>query len=89
MQERIDDPSKEWKFSINDVPERKFWDEYMKAYQDALSETSTEWAPWHLIPSGHKWYRDLVVSRIIVKTMDKLNLQYPKPEKDLSSITIR
>ncbi len=89
LQERIDDPSKEWKFSINDVPERKFWDEYMKAYQDALSETSTEWAPWHLIPSDHKWYRDLVVSRIIVKTIDKLNLHYPIREKDLSSVTIR
>ena len=63
--------------------------EYMKTYQDALSETSTEWAPWHLIPSDHKWYRDLVVSRIIVKTMDKLNLHYPKREKDLSSVTIR
>ncbi len=89
LQERIDDPSKEWKFSITNVPERKFWDEYIKAYQDALSETSTEWAPWHLIPSDHKWYRDLVVSRIIVKTMDKLNLHYPIREKDLSSVTIR
>jgi PPK2 family polyphosphate:nucleotide phosphotransferase len=88
LQDRLDDPTKEWKFSINDLPERKFWDEYMKAYQDMLSQTSTEWAPWHLIPSDHKWYRDLVVSRIIVKTMEKMDMHYPKPEKDLSSVKI-
>jgi PPK2 family polyphosphate:nucleotide phosphotransferase len=89
LEERLSDSSKEWKFSDSDLPERKFWDEYMKAYEDALSETSTEWAPWHLIPSNHKWYRDLVVSRTIVKAMEKLDLQYPKPAKDLSSVTIK
>ncbi len=88
IQERLDDPTKEWKFSENDIPERKFWDDYMKAYQDALSQTSTEWAPWHLIPSNHKWYRDLVASRIIVKAMDKLDLHYPKREKELASVKI-
>ncbi len=89
IEERLDDPTKEWKFSDNDIPERKFWDEYMKAYRDMLSQTSTEYAPWHLIPSNHKWYRDLVVSRIIVKAMEKLDLRYPKPEKDLSTIQIK
>ena len=89
LQARLDDPTKEWKWSINDLPERKLWDEYMKAYQDMLSETSTEWAPWHLVPSDHKWYRDLVVSRIIVKAMEKLNLKYPKPEKDLASVKVK
>lgn len=89
LQARLDDPTKEWKFSDNDIPERKFWDEYMEAYQDMLSETSTEYAPWHLIPSNHKWYRDLVVSRIIVKSMERLDLHYPKPLKDLSSVTIK
>lgn len=88
LEARLGDPTKEWKFSINDLPERKFWDEYMKAYQDMLSETSTEWAPWYLIPSDHKWYRDLVVSRIIVKAIDKLDLQYPKPTKDLATVKI-
>lgn len=88
LQERLDDPTKQWKFSTNDLPERKFWNEYLKAYQDMLSETSTEWAPWHLIPSDHKWYRDLVVSRIIVKTMEKLDLHYPKPKIDISSVKI-
>jgi polyphosphate kinase 2 (PPK2 family) len=88
IEERLDDPTKEWKFSDNDIPERKFWDEYMKAYQDMLSLTSTEYAPWHLIPSNHKWYRDLVVSRIIVKAMEKLDLHYPKPLKDLATVKI-
>ncbi len=63
------------------MPERKFWKEYMKAYEDALNKTSTEWAPWYLIPANHKWYRDLVVSRIIVKVMEKMNLHYPKIDK--------
>ena len=88
LEERLADPTKEWKFSGNDIPERKFWDEYMEAYQDCLSETSTEWAPWHIIPSDHKWYRDLVASRIIVKAMDKLDLQYPQRDKELASVKI-
>ena len=89
LQERLDDPTKNWKFSVNDLPERKLWEEYMKAYQDALSQTSTEWAPWHLIPSNHKWYRDLVVSHIIVKAMEKMDLHYPKVSWDPTSISIK
>ncbi len=89
LQERLDDPSKEWKFSINDLPERKFWKEYMNAYEDALSKTSTEWAPWYLIPANHKWYRDLVVSRVIVKTMEKLDLHYPKMDRNPTSIVVK
>jgi len=60
----------------------------MKAYEDILNKTSTEWAPWYLIPSNHKWYRDLVVSQIIVKAMEKMNLHYPKTKLSPSSITI-
>ncbi len=89
LQDRLDDPSKEWKFRINDLPERKLWDEYMKAYEDALSGTRTKWAPWHLIPANHKWYRDLIVSKIIVKTLEKMDLQYPKMEEKATSITIK
>jgi PPK2 family polyphosphate:nucleotide phosphotransferase len=89
LQERLADPTKEWKFSSNDIPERRHWDEYMTAYEDALSETSTDWAPWYLIPSNHKWYRDLVVSQIIVKAMEKMDLHYPKLGKDRASIIIR
>ncbi|HVH14289.1 MAG TPA: polyphosphate kinase 2 family protein [Candidatus Angelobacter sp.] len=89
LEQRLEDPTKQWKFSGNDMPERKHWGEYMKAYEDALSKTSTDWAPWHLIPSNHKWYRDLVVSRIIVKAMEKMDLHYTKISKDLSSIAIK
>jgi PPK2 family polyphosphate:nucleotide phosphotransferase len=89
LQARLEDPTKEWKFSSNDLPERKHWGEYMMAYEDVLSKTSTDWAPWYLIPSNHKWYRDLVVSRIIVKAMEKMDLHYPKLSKDRTSIIIK
>ncbi len=89
LQDRLDDPSKEWKFSINDLPERKLWDEYMKAYEDALSKTSTDWAPWHIIPANHKWYRDLVISQIIVKTLEKMDLHYPKMEAKARFVSIK
>jgi polyphosphate kinase 2 (PPK2 family) len=89
LEGRLEDPSKEWKFSGNDLPERKHWDEYMAAYEDALTKTSTDWAPWYLIPSNHKWYRDLVVSRIIVKAMEKMDLHYPKLDKNLGPLTIK
>jgi PPK2 family polyphosphate:nucleotide phosphotransferase len=89
LEERLEDPTKNWKFSSNDIPERKHWEEYMIAYQDALTKTSTDWAPWHLIPSNHKWYRDLVVSRIIVKAMERMDLHYPKMGSEARSIVIR
>ncbi len=88
LQARLDDPKKHWKFNSEDLVERKLWDAYMKAYQDAISETSTSWAPWYIIPSNHKWYRDLVVSRIIVKTLQDLSMEYPKPTVDVSKIVI-
>ncbi|HEX4920733.1 MAG TPA: polyphosphate kinase 2 family protein [Candidatus Bathyarchaeia archaeon] len=89
LQERLDDPAKEWKFSVNDLPERKFWKNYMSAYEDALNKTTTEWAPWHTIPSNHKWFRDLAVSRIIVKALEKLVMKYPKLDNDPRSIIIK
>ncbi len=84
LRERLEDPSKEWKFSINDLPERRFWKEYMKAYEDALNKTSTEWAPWYLIPANNKWFRDLMVSRVIVKVLEKMDLRYPKMDQNPS-----
>ena len=88
LQARLDDPSKQCKFSGTDIPERKSWKEYMKAYEDALNKTSTEWAPWYLIPSNHKWYRDLVVSRIIAKEMEGFDMHYPKMDKKLSTTIV-
>ncbi len=75
--ERLDRPEKNWKFSANDVKERAFWDDYMKAYEDVFNNTSTEYAPWHVIPADRKWFARLVVSNIIVNQLKELNLQYP------------
>jgi PPK2 family polyphosphate:nucleotide phosphotransferase len=81
--ERIDTPEKQWKFSPSDLPERKLWPEYMRAYEEAISETSTEWAPWYIVPSNHNWYRNLVVASVIVDTIKKLNLKYPPSVENL------
>jgi PPK2 family polyphosphate:nucleotide phosphotransferase len=75
---RIEDPSKNWKFSAADVDERKYWNDYMKAYQEAISATSTKYAPWYIIPADKKWFARLVVSEVIVQTMKKLNPDYPR-----------
>ncbi|MBX3245112.1 MAG: polyphosphate kinase 2 family protein [Acidobacteria bacterium] len=75
---RIDEPEKNWKFSASDVKERGHWDDYMKAYEDAISATSTENAPWHIIPADKKWFTRLAVSEIIVKKLESMNLHYPK-----------
>ena len=88
LEERLKDPTKEWKFSKTDLLERKFWDEYMKAYGEMLSRTSTEYSPWYVIPSNHKWFRDFVVATIIVHALESLKLSYPKLAKDLKSVKI-
>jgi PPK2 family polyphosphate:nucleotide phosphotransferase len=85
MQERLTDPTKQWKFSPADFQERKFWSKYMKAYQDAIELTSTEDAPWYVVPSNAKWFRDLLVSTVIVERLEKLGMNYPKPSADLKS----
>ena len=76
--ERLDDPQKHWKFGANDVAERKFWGQYMEAYEDALSATSTEWAPWYVVPADHKWITRSVVADILTSTIRSLNLRYPE-----------
>lgn len=80
--ERIDDPSKNWKFSSADVEERKFWNDYQKAYEDAISATSTEYSPWYIIPADKKWFTRLLVSEIIIDKLKQLNLDYPQLSKD-------
>jgi len=76
--ERIDNPEKNWKFSATDAQERGYWKDYMRAYEDAFNHTSTEWAPWHIIPADHKWYARHAVSSIICRAFDRLKLRYPK-----------
>lgn len=77
---RLNDPDKNWKSSAADFAERKFWDQYQEAYQDALARCSRRRAPWYAIPSNHKWFRNLAISQILVDTMEDLHLQYPAPE---------
>jgi len=86
LQDRLDDPTKQWKFSAYDTRERRLWGEYMKAYQDALEKTSTPWAPWYLVPSNHPWFRDLVISSVIMKMLQDLQMRYPKLDKEKMSL---
>ncbi|HET9107800.1 MAG TPA: polyphosphate kinase 2 family protein [Steroidobacteraceae bacterium] len=83
---RLEDPTKQWKISEADYEERKSWDEYVTAYEEALSRCSTEQAPWFIIPANHKWFRNLAVGRILVEHLESLNLTYPKPTVDLEHI---
>ncbi|MEM9002954.1 MAG: polyphosphate kinase 2 family protein [Cyanobacteria bacterium P01_F01_bin.86] len=78
--DRINRPEKNWKFSISDVQERAHWDHYMQAYEDAITHTSTSWAPWHIIPADHKWFTRLAVAYFIEAKMRSLDLAYPKAE---------
>ncbi len=75
---RINEPEKNWKFSAQDAKERVFWDDYMKAYEDAMKNTSTENAPWYIVPADNKWFTRVAVSNIIIEKMESLNLQYPQ-----------
>jgi PPK2 family polyphosphate:nucleotide phosphotransferase len=86
FRERIDDKEKNWKFSPADIKEREYWDQYITAYQDMLHKCSTEDAPWYVIPANHKWFRNLAVSEIVRETLEAMDLKYPKPVADLSSI---
>jgi polyphosphate kinase 2 (PPK2 family) len=83
---RLEDPTKQWKISESDYAERPRWDDYMRAFEDALSRCSTEHAPWFVIPSNHKWFRNLAIARIIVEQLEELNMRYPKPTVDLDHI---
>lgn len=89
LQDRLDKPDKRWKFNPGDLEERKLWPKYMQAYEDALSQTSTDWAPWYIVPANRKWYRDLVVSSVIVETLKGLQMSYPEPAFDAAKIKIQ
>lgn len=88
LQERLENPDKQWKFNPDDLKERKLWPEYMKAYEAVLRRTSTAWAPWYVVPSNKKWFRNYVVASILVKTLRGLNMKYPKADFDPSTIQI-
>ncbi len=77
--ERLNNPDKHWKFAIGDVDERQYWDEYMRAFEQALSATSTKWAPWYIIPADRKWIARTLVAKVLENTIRGLNLSYPSP----------
>jgi PPK2 family polyphosphate:nucleotide phosphotransferase len=79
--ERIEQPDKNWKFSSSDAQERKHWDDYADAYEEALRDTSTPWAPWYVIPADHKWFTRMTVADILLKTLKSLGLSYPTVSK--------
>jgi PPK2 family polyphosphate:nucleotide phosphotransferase len=82
FRERLELERKHYKFSPNDVRERRYWDDYQQAYADALRCTSTEWAPWYVVPADHKWYRNLVVARTLAGTLEALDPRWPEPDED-------
>ncbi len=80
---RLDDPAKRWKYSSGDLKERAFWPDYMEAYQKAFDKTSTELAPWHVVPANKKWYARIAVQQLLLEALDGMNLQWPVPDLDL------
>jgi PPK2 family polyphosphate:nucleotide phosphotransferase len=84
--ERLEDPKRNWKISESDYTERALWDDYIAAFEDAISATSTREAPWYIIPANHKWFRNLAVSQIMADTMEALDMAFPKPSVDLAEI---
>jgi PPK2 family polyphosphate:nucleotide phosphotransferase len=88
FRERLEREDKHWKFSANDVRERRNWEAYQAAYQDALQLTSTPWAPWYVVPCDHKWYRRLVVARAVAGVLGALDPQWPEPAEDLANYAL-
>ncbi len=88
LQARLDEPTKRWKFSKADLAERDFWDTYRQAYEAVLEKTSTPWAPWYVVPADRKWYRNLVISSVLVETLEGLNMRYPESEEGLDDIVV-
>src|SRR5262249_5627287 len=86
FEQRLNDPARNWKISDSDYSERELWDDYVAAFEDALSATATHHAPWYVIPSNHKWFRNLAVSQIVADTMQDLGMSCPKPSVDLADI---
>jgi polyphosphate kinase 2 (PPK2 family) len=83
---RLEDPAHQWKISASDYTERELWPAYQEAYEEALSRTSTPYAPWFVIPADHKWYRNLAVARIAVAALEELKMSFPEPSVDLAKI---
>jgi PPK2 family polyphosphate:nucleotide phosphotransferase len=88
LQARLDDPAKQWKFEHGDVDERKLWDDYQEAYEVALNRTSTDAAPWYIVPANKKWFRNLLISQVLVDALETLDMRLPDPSPDLATLKI-
>lgn len=88
LQERLDDPDRQWKFDPNDIAQRKKWDAYQRAYETAIRETDADHAPWYVVPSNSKTQRNLVVATLLLETLQGMKLAYPPPDPKLSSFKV-
>jgi len=88
LEDRLKDEDKHWKFSPHDLDERKLWDTYQQAYEDAIDKCSTDYAPWYVVPADRKWFRNWVISDTIVRAMEKLDLQYPEPPENIKQYKV-
>jgi PPK2 family polyphosphate:nucleotide phosphotransferase len=88
LQARLSDPTRNWKFSTGDLPERALWDRYIEAFEECLERTSTAAAPWYLVPANRKWFRNLAVSRIVEETFERLDPQYPPPAPGIDKVVV-
>jgi PPK2 family polyphosphate:nucleotide phosphotransferase len=88
LQARLDDPAKHWKFNVGDLKERALWDEYQEAYEDAINQCSTEWAPWHIVPADKKWARNIAVAEAVVDALETMNPQFPTADFDATQIVV-
>ncbi len=88
LQARIDNPEKRWKFRMADLDDRAHWDEYRKAYEEAITETSTAWAPWYVVPADRKWVRNVAVSQLLVDVLEAMDPQIPQPEQGIEGVVV-
>ena len=88
LQRRVDDPERRWKFRPDDLETRRRWDEFLAAYDDAISATSTAWAPWYVVPADHKWVRDLVVASLLVATLTDMDPRLPEPDPGITGLRV-
>jgi len=89
FRERLERPRKYWKWSDNDIKEREHWDEYQRAYEDAINATSTPWAPWYVVPADHRWFRNYVVARVLAAMLGAMNPQFPEPPDEVKAFAER
>ena len=89
LEKRLKDMNKRWKFSIDDIKERKYWEDYQQVYEDTIRQTTTKNAPWYVVPANHNWYRNSAVAKIICESLKEMNLKYTKPSKDINFGSVR